>query len=108
MHPACNPQRFTSRYCWIIDKDHIAEEGDEEGTNLNAVGMMGGALADPRHLEGETERFRMLDDDEVLYYEGRIGGDYEGFEPLDDFGMPNAGAVSIQYRNQDDTGWEEI
>lgn len=41
--------------------------------------------------------FRIYDDDGTLYYEGVILGDYSGFEPLDDFGRPNAGAVDIAY-----------
>jgi hypothetical protein len=31
-----------------------------------------------------------------LYYTGYIYGEYDGFEPLDDFGTPNAGAVHIK------------
>ena len=41
--------------------------------------------------------FQMFDDDMNLYYEGKIVGDYTGFEPLDDFGIPNAGCTSIWY-----------
>ena len=48
-------------------------------------------------LTAEPERFRMKDDDGIVYYKGVIYGDYEGFEPLDDFGMPNAGCVVIEY-----------
>jgi len=40
-------------------------------------------------------KFQMFDDDMNLYYEGKIIGNYSGFEPLDDFGMPNAGCTSI-------------
>ena len=39
----------------------------------------------------------MKDDDGNLYYEGLIFGDYMGFEPLDEFGMPNAGCTIIEY-----------
>ncbi len=35
------------------------------------------------------------DDDECLY-EGMLYGDYDGFEPLDDFAMPDAGCVKIK------------
>jgi hypothetical protein len=42
----------------------------------------------------------MKDDDGITYYEGEIYGDYDGFEPLDDFGTPNAGAVSIWYKGE--------
>ena len=49
----------------------------------------------------------MLDDDRNLYYKGRISGDYDGFEPLDDYGMPNAGATIIQYKGKSG-GWEDL
>jgi hypothetical protein len=49
----------------------------------------------------------MYDDDGKLYYAGTIWGDYDGFEPLDDFGMPNAGCTSIEYKNDAGT-WEVL
>ena len=87
------------KYAWIIDVDHIADSGAEPGTNSNAVGLQGprNASADLlAQLEaGQGEDFQMFDDDNNLYYEGRIVGDYSCFEPLDDFGMPNAGCTRI-------------
>ncbi len=83
---------------WIIDKDHIAEDGARPGTNSNAVGVAG-----PRGYKGDgselTKRFRMLDDDGTVYYEGRSDSDDDdnALAPLDGFGTPNAGAVTIQY-----------
>jgi len=35
-------------------------------------------------------------DDGELYYEGTLFGRYGGFEPLDDFGTPNAGCTMIK------------
>jgi hypothetical protein len=79
---------------WIIDIDHIADESCKAPSNCNAKGMRG-----PRDYEGDgselTCKFKMFDDDGVLYYSGRSRE--PGFEPLDDFGMPNAGATSIHY-----------
>ena len=51
---------------------------------------------------GEDDQFRMYDDD-ILYCSGRLvsAGGWDGeeeFGPLDDFGMPNAGAVTIKYK----------
>lgn len=91
---------------WIIDRDHLSEESEREGqkraepgTNDNAVGMIG-----PRSFEGDPEKvcvhkFRMRDDDGVIYYSGRCShNDCErALRPLDDFGMPNAGATTIEY-----------
>lgn len=45
--------------------------------------------------------FRMLDDDGIVYYEGifvPLSDDATGFEPLDDYGRPNDGCTSIEYR----------
>lgn len=89
---------------WIIDVDHIAEPGARPRTNMNAVGVRG-----PWNYEGDgselTVRFRMFDDDKHLYYEGR--SKEIGFEPLDDFGMPNAGCTYIEYLNNEGQ-WEII
>jgi hypothetical protein len=91
-------------YAWMIDKDHTADPGSRPGTNSNAVGMMGPRGMSDHHMRllvaGQGAPFRMLDDDGELYYEGRFIGDIddeEAFGPLDDFGMPNAGATSILY-----------
>jgi hypothetical protein len=95
-------------YAWIIDIDHLASDftGDEKG-------ITGPRGAPPELLAklqaGEGEKFEMYDDDQELYYTGRIVGrtpgdtntkdfsDYIGFEPLDDFGEPNAGCTGIKY-----------
>jgi len=41
-------------------------------------------------------KFRMFDDGGELYYEG-FSIDNSSFDPLDDFGAPNAGATEIKY-----------
>jgi hypothetical protein len=79
---------------WIIDKDHLAEPGDR----FDAVGTAG-----PHDYKGDGSelkcRFRMLDDDGELIYEGRCSEDDSdvALEPLEGFGMPNAGCTTIQY-----------
>lgn len=96
-------------YAWIITKDHLADGStitDEAGTTGPRR-----ATADllARLQAGEGQEFRMYDDDGELYYEGRyLGDDSEDmFGPLDDFGMPNAGAVRIDYKN-DAGAWEVL
>lgn len=80
---------------WIIDKDYGAAPNAKPGTNANAVGVMG-----PRGFNGDqsklVHRFRMLNDDRELAYEGRSDDD-SSFGPLDDFGEPNVGCTVIQY-----------
>jgi len=101
------------KYCWVITKDHIADKKAPGGTNLNAVGMRGPKGATKE--EGDAalrrgEEFRMYDDDKQLYYEGKIlidrtDNDISLFEPLDDFGMPNAGCTGIMYKDENGV-WE--
>ena len=81
----------SSKYGWIITHDFLDNKA------VKIIGPSGisnefmGAL-----YRGDGEKFQLYDDDRVLYYEGRIVGDYDGFEPLDDYGTPNAGATSVK------------
>jgi hypothetical protein len=93
-------------YAWIIDTDSQPDHSEAQGTNSNAVGMVGPKAAAPelvRRLKmGEGHKFRLLDGDDEVTYTGRFIGDersQDAFGPLDDFGMPNAGCTTIEYRN---------
>ena len=80
-----------SIYNWTITRDYInhgAETGLEGPRNLTP------------HTANETA-FQMFDGDGELYYAGTIWGDFEGFEPLDDFGTPSAGCIEIKLRDSD-------
>lgn len=98
-----------SLYGWIIDHDHLTDHLEPEETWGNARGLMG-----PGHPQipdeiieklqtGEGTKFRMLDDDGNAYYYGRLvdlnANDAfdNSFAPMDDFGNPNAGCVTIEY-----------
>jgi len=91
-----------SDYAWIVTWDHLDEK---------KVEVIGPSDATPEQIKelksGVGEEFQMFDDDGILYYTGRIIGDYSGFEPLDDYGEPNAGAVDIKYKN-DKGEWETL
>ncbi len=91
-------------YAWIIDIDHMPDEDAAEGTYCNAKGVWGPRGADITFLKAlktdpaAGEQFQMFTDDHDLLYTGRlIGVDTTGFEPLDDFGTPNAGCTEIWY-----------
>ena len=88
-----------SRYGWIITRDLL----ETEDSRYNRVGTTGPHdltnEQEPDLQDGAGDRFKMYDSDDELYYEGRIVGDYDGFEPLDDFGRPDAGAVTIKYQD---------
>ena len=91
-------ETMSHSYYWEITLDRTAEPGTKPGTNMNAVGVCNGnpKLADRKGIQ--RSRFEMLDDDGNSYYKGFIyhrGGE-ELFAPLDDFGEPNAGAVTIK------------
>ena len=86
-------------YWWEITKDHIRDESRPEGTNCNAKGKAGPRNRD-RTITANPARFQMYDDDCILYYEGMIYGDYDGFEPIEDFGEWNAGCVRIKINGE--------
>ena len=82
---------MASVYNWIIRRDHVGN-GAENGLT--------GPRNKSRHTANETA-FQMYDDDGGLYYAGTIWGDFDGFEPLDDFGTPSAGCTEIRLRDPD-------
>ena len=90
---------------WTITKDHYPDPDAKPGTNGNATGLSGPLGVPLTHGQivshPEAKRFRMLDDDGEIYYEGFLVGDE--FTPLDDFGEPNAGCTSIQV--QENGAW---
>ena len=81
------------KYYWLITKVHLDSLKDEVGTN-------GGRLVCSDKKLPNPSRFSMYDDDDNCYYEGMIYGNYDGFEPLDDFGMPNAGCTYIKLNGE--------
>ena len=84
-------------YYWTITRDLICEpnlDGEKP-----AVGTSGPGNAD-ESLRTNPARFSLYDDDGECYYCGMIYGDYDGFEPLDDFGMGYAGCTSIKINGE--------
>ena len=86
---------------WIITNDFI---GDDAGTQGPSGGGMTRAdiLGHPDAVE-----FMLLDDDGRVCYSGYLAGE-DYFAPLDDFGMPNAGCVSVMYREKGKQIWEHL
>ena len=85
---------MSTSYAWIIDEDRIGD-----GTDAGVSGPRGRCAIPKDKTSGV--RFRMKDDDGEVYYIGRLFGEFDGFEPLDDFGTPNAGCTSIEMREAD-------
>jgi len=73
---------------WIITEDKI-----NNGADVGKKSTFG----EPK--KSEAVKFRMKDDDGEVYYHGLCDDSEteDAFEPLDDFGMPNAGCTSIEY-----------
>ena len=90
-----------SVYSWIITEDHL------DGEETNVTGPRG-STTDWKANPNQGVEFKMYDDDQELYYTGRIVGDYDGFEPMDDFGTPNAGCTGIMYKNETTGEWEYL
>lgn len=90
---------------WKITKDEFASEiGGQSAVGVASVGIK---QVDETTL---TEKFRLLDDDGVLYFEG-ISDDatsQNAFAPLDDFGQRDSGCTEIQYLNKETGRYETL
>lgn len=94
---------------WIIEKEH-----DERGDwpTLSKVVRKVKVLSRTYKADRDntcTVKFRLYDDDGILYYEGRMN-DWEWennpFGPLDDYGMPNSGCTELRYKKEGK--WETL
>ena len=96
---------------WIITKDYLHEQSPEDFTSEVGVRSKAWDFWDLAHPDRPRYAFKMYDDDGVLYYAGLCSSrdDDRAFDPLDDFGSPNAGAVRIDYFDRFNTKeWEEL
>ena len=91
----CGHPATPAPYRWGIPRDRIGDPNAAAGTCQNAQGRVGPRNASNRITKNRT-RFALYDDDGACYYEGLIFGDFDGFEPLEDFGAPNAGCARIK------------
>ena len=82
-------------YYWTITKDHI--DTDAVNTSSHSLPVLDDYLA---AIRDNPVHFSLYDDDGECYYEGMLYGDYTGFEPLDDFGTPNAGCTKMKLAGQ--------
>lgn len=91
-------------YAWVITEDRIND------TDSSRVGTLGPRNAPDELCELVQKtgphriRFRMYDDDGNYYYGGFLSYDPDRTDdveptwaPVEDFGMPDAGAVRISY-----------
>ncbi len=78
---------------WIITEDVFCNGADK------------GRMSRDFGEQSLPARFRMLDGDGEIYYYGNATEDCD-FQPLHDFGTPNAGCVDIQYK--EDGEWKSL
>jgi hypothetical protein len=88
---------------WTITKDFFPDLTARPASPSNAAGIVGPRGAKLTHEEivnhKDGKKFRLLDDDRVVMYEGvMVVGDVAEAElaPLDDFGEPNAGCTIME------------
>jgi len=104
---------------FVIDTDHTIFDDDDDNEPLTnevfEIGHMAPSLV-TYILSGGGFRFRLYDDDHLLYYEVRIAfspdapfddyGATELFSPLDCFAESYAGCTSIKYLKNEK--WESL
>lgn len=75
---------------WTITND-LVDDGKKVGTSSSNYDKAKAAVL--------KHRFRLLDDDGEVYYEGKSDDcdSQRAFAPLDDFGQGYAGCTEIQY-----------
>jgi hypothetical protein len=97
---------MSNNYAWIITRDLVAEAGESSAVGLigpsDATGELLAALklgvAEELPVPHTCEPFRMYDDDRNLCYEGfAIGEGRSDLEPLEEFGLQNAGCTELWY-----------
>jgi len=84
---------------WIVNKDYTEVYDGKTYSEVSITGPSGCELTEKELLKGHA--FRMFDVDNVLYYSGFFVGDKtseDAFMPLENYGTPNAGCTSIQYK----------
>lgn len=99
-----------SAYGWIITQDQVSTPDEKSAVGvlgprnitpaiqarLVALLKLSAILMPPAMAAQGVVPFRMYDDDGEFYYAGlMMGDDLQLFEPLDDYGTPNAGATRI-------------
>lgn len=75
-------------YWWKITAVHSPHAQD-------GLGKVGPRNAD-ESITANKGTFKIYDDDGEPWYSGEIYGEYDGFEPLDDYGTPNDGCTQIK------------
>jgi len=96
-------ENTNSAYTWIVTRDAIL------GDSSDAVGKIGPRGARNRERFDKIiihgDHFRLLNDAGEVQFTGYILGDYQGLEPLEDYGRSN-GCTHIEYER--DGAWRGV
>ncbi len=89
---------MSAKYRWIVTKDYMRILIGNE--TIDRTGVEG-----PKNLDlsiiANPVNWVVYDDDHNPVYAGIMWGDWEGFEPLDDFGEGDAGCTGIKLNGGD-------
>ena len=93
MARGCGFERM-SKYTWIVTRDTVLGDSSDAVGKIGPKGAENRARFDKIIIHGE--HFRLLNDAGETQFTGYILGEFEGREPLDDYGVEN-GCHSIEY-----------
>ena len=88
-----------THYTWIVTRDTILGDSSEAVGKIGPSGSSNRAPFDSVIIHGE--HFRMLNAAREVQFSGYILGQYQGREPLDDYGSEN-GCVFIEFEQDGD------
>lgn len=91
---------------WIITKDHLASELTKPRVGC---GCYDRAILTAALMEQLPFHFRLYDDDDQLYYEGRSNDctSQAAFRPLD-WAVADSGCTRIDYSSDGGMAWETL
>ena len=83
-----------SSYTWIVTRDSVLGDSSDAVGRIGPKGAANRARFDQVIINGE--HFRMLNAEAEPQFSGYVLGQYDGREPLDDYGADN-GCTAIEY-----------
>jgi hypothetical protein len=86
-----------THYTWIVTRDTILGDSSEAVGKIGPSGSSNRAPFDSVIIHGE--HFRMLNAAGEVQFSGYILGQYQGSEPLDDYGSEN-GCAFIEFEQE--------
>jgi hypothetical protein len=93
-----------SKYTWQLTRDLYQEKSEALGFKCekSCEGVCGPRNCDVSLIKNNVNPapFALYDDDDNCMAEGMLYGEYDGLEPLDDYGSPNWGCTYIKVKGE--------